>query len=202
MTLSLLSQEKVVLGESDKAVIHAWMDSDRADSLVSYRVSSLSECANAQVYYDSEMKKLAYESYIEADSCHSFHYGRNGKLQQHSISILDVGGLPLWWWSEEYCSNGQLITKGPSPNQKDTTMVVYYYCNGTKWFESLECGGEIIGDVNFWYENGQLKHSMTYINNRLHGEWKNWDEDGNWTYSEFYDRGKYIETKKNNANNE
>jgi antitoxin component YwqK of YwqJK toxin-antitoxin module len=35
------------------------------------------------------------------------------------------------------------------------------------------------GENNAWHQNGQLWVKNTYVKDKLHGEFKNWDKDGN-----------------------
>lgn len=198
-TSIVLGQEVLVIGQSEKVKYNANDEFEELDSTVYiFEPGRECFCDDIEVYFDSAKKTLAYKSYNESDTCHTFNYWRNGSLKKHVIYIPNEyhKDISVWWWYEAYCSNGQVLYKGPSDNQSKRFKSVTYYCNGQKRREFIREGEGAVGEITFWYPNGKLKEIWNFENWKMEGEWKYYDENGKLTKTEFYDQGKLIETKK------
>jgi len=52
--------------------------------------------------------------------------------------------------------------------------------------------GRYQGVHKSWYDNGQLRVHKQYLNDKLHGEYKWWDKDGELIHHEFWVKGKFY----------
>jgi antitoxin component YwqK of YwqJK toxin-antitoxin module len=193
----LFGQEKYVIGESENVTYNPEYEYEGIDSVVYVNDNgNYCQCDNIEVYYDNQMENLAYKSYQQQDSCYNDHFWRNGQLKKHVMYVKMSDGFPTWWYSEVYCSNGQLIFKGPSPNQPQKKHYVNYYCNGNKKSEFDHVGIGAEGKMTMWYENGEVKSEFWFENHKETGEWRYYNVSGDLEKVEFYNQGELIEMKK------
>lgn len=193
----LFSQKKLHLSDTSYVTYGPSDDSEYIDSVVFILDGvNLTYCDKYEVYYDHAFKQLAYESYSTGDSCFVKQYWRNGNLKKKTIFIEWEDGIPVWWYEEMYCKNGQIVYKGPTPNQPEKFLSTYYYCNGNKRLEYYHLNLGADGKMTYWYENGQLESEMYFENDIPVGEWKYWNEDGSLKATERYKDGELVETIK------
>ena len=64
-----------------------------------------------------------------------------------------------------------------------------YYENGNLKYKGLLCNGKRIKEWKYYYENGIIKNIANYDFGGLVGLVKNFDEEGNYTSSTFYEEG-------------
>lgn len=68
-----------------------------------------------------------------------------------------------------------------------------YFKNGQKMGEvPKELNGEIDGPVKYYYEDGSLRAEGEYKNDKPHGIWRDYDEQGNITSERHFENGKEI----------
>lgn len=68
-----------------------------------------------------------------------------------------------------------------------------YFKNGQKMGEvPRELDGTIDSPVKYYYENGNLRADGEYKNDKPHGIWRDYDEQGNITSEKLYENGKEI----------
>ena len=191
------AQEVLVLGQAEKAEYIADVEYEGIDSLVFIdEPGRLCVCDDIEVYYDTTKESLAYKTFAEPDTCHKYQYWKNGQLKKHVIYLSEPSrNVPVWWWEEAYCENGQLIYRGPTFNQSERFAYVLYDCNGGKRKEFIREGEGIVGEIKLWYANGQLKEVWNWKDYKEDGEWKYFSEAGSLVKVEVYDMGKLVETK-------
>jgi hypothetical protein len=89
-----------------------------------------------------------------------------------------------------YYENGNLKYKGLLCNGKRIKEWKYYYENGNlNFIGSYDEYGEQTGVWKTYYENGIIKNIANYDFGGLVGLVKNFDEEGNYTSSTFYEEG-------------
>lgn len=196
VSLGLNLQAQVKLHLSDSMVVYSPdYDYPELDSQVFVqKASDVTFCDNYQVYFDRELTKLAYESFSKDDTCFVIHYWRDGKLKRKTLHVK-VKGIPIWWYDEMYCKNGQVLFKGPTPNQPGLNHMINYYCNGQKRNEFDHNGYSAEGKMTWWYENGRVQSEQYFEYNEPNGEWKYYDEKGKLERIELYENGVLIKTE-------
>jgi antitoxin component YwqK of YwqJK toxin-antitoxin module len=155
---------------------------------------------SCMVFYEKEMKTIAFRSYLKGDTEYRYDYWRNGELKQKTIVVFYSPDNHLWIWTEAYCQNGQLIEKY---NHADTAIRhrIGYYCNGQKQYEcdfGYKYGTQ--GEIKVWYEDGKLKElGHKQIKNghgEVEGDWNYYNENGKIDSTEVYKNSVIVETIK------
>ena len=188
-------QEKLVIGMSERVIFDGSSEYEAVDSLVFVVDRGRScVCDHIEVYFDVEMQHLAYQSFERNDSCTTIDYWRSGAVKKYTTYLKAENDMPLWWYTEYYCSNGQLIFKGPSPNQPQRKHYVNYYCNGNKMNAFDHVGMAADGQMTWWYENGNLMSVFFFEDGRQVGDWTYYHEDGKLQKIERYANGERVET--------
>jgi antitoxin component YwqK of YwqJK toxin-antitoxin module len=198
-SLQSYSQQKLVIGKSELVTISITPDEpELAEQVYVQSENGTSFCEAIQVYYDEQKRYIAYESYSRNDSCFVFQYWKDGSLKKFTLHIT-MQGHPVWWYDESYCQNGQLLHRGPSPNQAVPGKTVTYHCNGNK---KLEWERIIIkdmwqpdGKMTRWFENGQIESESWYNKGKEMGEWVYYNESGKIIKREWYESGKLSKSE-------
>ena len=196
LSLAAASQTKLLLSDTSIVGYYPSTEWEDIDSLV-YIHSGGGDCTLCDdylVYFDNEFQNIAYVSQSFGDTCVVQDFWRNGNLKRKTVYLKHSDGFPIWWFDEIYCQNGQVIFKGPSPNQPGKKLFINYHCNGTKKLEFYHEGMGADGKMTWWYANGKLESESYYDNNEPTGEWKYWNEDGLLIKTERYEAGKLVET--------
>jgi len=94
-------------------------------------------------------------------------------------------------WTEWY-ENGQrraVIEGKPGGNW------AYWYPDGILWksYVAWEESGERRGVSKSWYRNGARESEFNFLNGQPDGNWTSWDEVGNASKVEVYEKGKLLE---------
>lgn len=187
-----IAQDTLIIGESERIIQSLDLSYPELDSLILVMDgTNVNYCKPVVVYFDKEKKKIAYRSETFGDSCSTFNYWTNGLLKKR-VNYIMIDGAPVWWSEELYCSNGQLIFKGPSPNQPGRKLYVNYYCNGFKKNEFYHLGLGVDGKMTWWYENGVIESESFYDKNIPIGLWKYYDDSGKLIKTEKYENGEVI----------
>ena len=179
------------------------------DSMASPMYSAKLYQESWKIYFDKTLKQLAFESYLEGDTCYMVNYWRSGRIKQRNLFLKD--GKYLYFIPEQYCEGGRAICKGYLMNGR-CLQIVRYYCNGQKMEEYNTAPLSIIsyneapdsiakdtiphavieGKITTWYENGTKRNEMNFINGVQNGECKYWDEKGRIDLTELYKNGRCI----------
>ena len=202
LSFTTIAQTKLVITDTSKVEYSTEYATEGIDSIVSIKSEEYNVnydfCGFYEVYFDKDLRQLAYKSEAIKDSCITYDYWRNGTLKKKVIyqkKIEGLEGIPVWWYDEIYCSNGQLIFKGPSNMQPGKKLCINYYCNGSKKLEFYLLGVGADGKMTKWYENGKIQSESYYDYDTPIGKWTYWSEDGQLEKTESYDNGKLTETK-------
>jgi|GEM_PF-5922332 len=199
--VSLQAQDKLVIGKSPMVQLVPDTDFDELGNIVWINIPGEDvSCKAMEVYYDESMRNIAYESYSSGDSCRVFQYWPNGSLKKFTLYIKNQNQVPVWWYTENYCENGQILYNGPAPNQIKARKIESYYCNGKKRleFDQLPIKGfnEINGKKTEWYESGSLKSEEYYEMGVNNGEWIYYNQNGKITKIEWYNKGTLIKKEE------
>ena len=192
-SITLWSQNRFLITDSIHVVFSPMPDQEDLDS-VAYipKEGILPICEANEVYFDAAFSRLAYKTEVIADSCISYDYWRNGILKKKTVHLLNEEKLPVWWSEEMYCENGNLIFKGPSPNQPGKKHYIHYHCNGNKKVEFTQIDDNAEGALTTWYENGNVEAEMFFRNNQPEGEFRYYDENGRLETTEVYQEGNVV----------
>jgi len=86
------------------------------------------------------------------------------KVKEEDLEFIDIdgGGIPIYHYQ----------------GKPFTGLMMEYY--GKELFRELGyVNGYQEGIERVFYDNGKIKHEFYLKNNKLHGECKQWDEEGN-----------------------
>lgn len=189
----LSSQTKLFISNTSKVIYNLCLEWEDADTVVFVkRTGNLNFCDHYKVYFDKSLRNLAYSSHSSGDTCTTQDFWRDGGLKKKTVYVKQPAGHPLWWFEEVYCQNGQVVFKGPSPNQPAKNLHTNYYCNGNKKVEfyNVEMGAD--GKMTRWFESGQVQSETYFDKNGPTGDWKFWSEKGKLIKTERYVEGELI----------
>ena len=197
MNLSVYSiaQTRFIITDTNH-LIYSHSDWEEIDSVVFiFSNGNPSFCDSYEVYFDDNLKHLAYKSESVGDSCITYDYWREGQLKKRTVHLRNQDGVPVWWSNEVYCENGSIIYKGPSLNQPGKKQIINYYCNGNKRIEFYHMGLGAEGKMTKWYANGNLESESYFENNEPINRWKYYNQNGALIREEIYENGKLTSTK-------
>ena len=122
-------------------------------------------------------KKYRTEEFAQAD------YYVNRRDSTYCQIMKDTGGTirqvimakkDIRFFTSEYFDNGQLKAKLP-----------------------FDKNGKFDGQAEYYFENGCVRSSGSFVHGFFHGEWKNYDEHGNLISVDSYnDNGELINSSK------
>ena len=131
----------------------------------------------------------AFKEYIEASALTGYEFRKMN--DSNTFKIPEEKKEELKEVEDKaYYENGNLKHKGLLCNGKRIKEWKYYYENGNlNFIGSYDEYGEQTGVWKTYYENGIIKNIANYDFGGLVGLVKNFDEEGNYTSSTFYEEG-------------
>jgi len=154
-------------------------------------ISSCADCpSNREVTetWENGIPKTEIQWFDRADSTYrQLQYFKTGQLRIEKI--FNNGNLQKL---TGYYDTGEIEGLFVYVNGEPVAGAEYYK-NGQKMGEvPKELDGKINGPVKYYYENGDLRADGEYRNDKPHGIWRDYDEQGNITRERYFENGKEI----------
>lgn len=158
------------------------------DTIFITKKISILDYENFAIYYDKFYSQPAKFFQIKNDTVYEISFYRNGKKKKEDRNTK-ADNLTNWFYSADWCENGQLIFEG-NPNETNPQNLINYHCNGQKKFEAFFYKFQLWGKVKHWHSNGKQSAEEVYVEfdkqlidkglleSKLLSQ-KYWDENGN-----------------------
>jgi antitoxin component YwqK of YwqJK toxin-antitoxin module len=184
--------ESFVISDTNNVIYDTSPSAEELDSVV-LRKDYPKHYSNWKVYYDKNKTQLAFESHLDGDTCNTVDYWRNGGVKRKS-TYVNHDNFFIWWCTEHYYRNGQLIVIWCPSQFSERTLITRYFSNGKKQMEWTQFQIGVDGDFIRWHENGIMESRATYILNKEHGKWSYWNKEGILVKEEIWEDGELINT--------
>jgi antitoxin component YwqK of YwqJK toxin-antitoxin module len=218
------AERAIIYWDKEKKHKYTELTIDRQDTVITYyrngQINEINYNGYKQGYQPNDRsfwaawypdgKKKVEQIFLEKKRT-TFYYFHSGKVRRKDIEIyglsIDFPDIYGYAYKEEYCENGQLITKD-SVNSTVIRDRISYHCNGKQSRKFTTNGANNFGKWQEWYPNGKIsvdgqydreipKDSLGYFGvSKMQGSWKYYEDNGKLIKVDKYQDGVIIETTK------